>query len=296
MLPQISQECIDIYTVGQNKLVAYANYLVFGRPEYFNGDLTFKANSYIKILANDIIIYLTFIFKLFDLLNEEEDPTIVKGPINSTTFSYSFDQNPGDGPSPLNQYNVDFTFVRSEDGNVKLTFELTLSQKKDDSDKFELLSKQFFTLDEDQITDFQTGFVELCFKVFSYPLYVNDLIWMFVEKTPITFLENLTNTKREIFKQIISLKQSSVSQSHVLANCVVRHRDIIISFKKWHTLNNLIEEVTAEETETEPKRKKIDEETNAIDCEKMPILITDISRELNTPPITDESTVVMPFL
>ena len=164
LLPEINSLNLDIFTVGDYKLCCYVNCLVLGVPTYKNSNLCFAADSYLKISEHHFLRYFNF-FDTTLQLTEQFKP---EGKNIETALI---------AQSDLVNNCVTYIFTENEQNQAKIVINC----------KFTV--KVTFSFDFEELYRFFVGFRNLCFKVYCYPIFVEEFLFYALRKTDITFFQ-----------------------------------------------------------------------------------------------------------
>lgn len=220
---EINSEYIDIYTINQNKLVAYPFGLIFGTPIIEDFQLKFKPNSYIKILHFEFVDYL----KLFQLLinffcmnssEKEEIQTLNDNKYlqNHIIVAHGF-------PLPsINQKDIYVTYCNLvTHPTINVTIGANLPQKVE------------FKFTQTDIYLLMQGFNYLFFQVYCYQENINIYIKQFIDtEKETTFEQLLLNQDIPSISELLIKYQIPKKVHFRLCQTIIRHAKELLHWNK----------------------------------------------------------------
>lgn len=252
MLPEINKQFLDIFTVGDKKLCVYEDCLVLGKPTFVNFQLTFQSESYLKISEHHFLRYFDFFHKVLEITKTLSDSaknkeTLLISSIDSTD---SIDNN-----------CVTFCCQEKEESKEKEKSEFTyiITSK--------YLTKNTFTFDQEELYRFFIGFRNLCFKVYCYPVHLEEIIISTLKLKPIEYFDEFYKT--DCLVGYYSDQVLGIYEYTLLKTILKRHQHLLSKIK--FSFDFFLDEVIVESqpgVPNEPEKK--DQETDLITPHKKP--------------------------
>ena len=212
---EISDSFIDIHTIGNFKLCCYSHCLVFGKPIYEDFQLKFASNTYLKIYSHQYFRYFDFFNNVLQITKEiEESKENVELSIVSPLLSLATNC---------------VTYIYQTKENEETT--VLIQSKYEENIRFIL------TLEE--VHEFFLGFRNLCFKLFCYPIKIEEQIFRILHSESFTFLKNI-NKEDNITMQCSN--EFTKNEMVLLQQVLLRHHTLLLKIKC--SLDNFSDEVT----------------------------------------------------
>lgn len=222
--PYYCENYIDIFSVSNFKLAIYPQYIVFGQPIFDIGSqkVKFHCHTSLKIQEHCIDNWLNFLRKVsFDFI---EDKT-------TTGQQVIYTERPIEEENINNlqkQKNCHFYEIKNSENTPNLkavTFSSTY-----------LTTPVHFTLDSLEFLQlcqaFSTGF----FKIYCYTPTQNLCINNFVETENSAYIMECSLYEVFLHLRAQTLLPLSVSECIRTAELIIRHKDILIKWKKLSIL------------------------------------------------------------
>lgn len=222
---EISENYLDLYSIGPNKLICYTFGLIFGKPVFKDYNLTFETDSYIKILHFEFEDYIDFFLILIAYLSKSSEEKAQIQTENKNTYlkehvivSHSLEHC----SVKQNIAYVCYANVIETLNSNSVILELCVN----------LPQKLKFSLNECEIYSLLFGFQALFFKVFCYKSDIYYNIKLFIDQQTIEQLERILNNSK--INDIICLLPLELNQTlkFTLYELIIRHKTDIISWKK----------------------------------------------------------------
>ena len=196
MSSKISESFIDIQTVGDFKLCCYSNCLVFGKPIYENFHLRFASDTYIKIFSHQYFRYFDFFSNVLQITKEvqESEENVENSISNSVLYVYQTKEN------------VQTKVLIQAKYKNKITFILNL----------------------EEIFQFFIGFRNICFKVFTYPIKIEEFIFRMLHSHDLTYLKNII---KQEYVTLHCLDEFNKNETVLLLQVILRHHTLLLKIK-----------------------------------------------------------------
>lgn len=223
--PNITEDFLDIVSIGCYKLVCYSFGLVLGIPYFVDYKLTFKTNKYLKITEFEFSEYFEFLLLLVDYLylnvqerTEFQEKHEQKYLQNHIIVSHNPENH---NIEQTNDYICYCQIIENpQSGNFKLILNVNLPQKIS------------FILDECQIYNFICGFETLFFKVYCYNVDVYRSVRLFINQFTADEICNIVqnSSQQDIYQLLISTTNPNLRI--IVSEVINRHKKDLISWKK----------------------------------------------------------------
>ena len=251
MFPKISDLYLDIWTIGTYKLCCYPNCLVFGKPVFENFELKFEANSYLQIKEHHFFRYFQFFNKVLqinktikqvpnlaesstsDQINKTSEQLSASEQLSTSeqlSISEQLEQNSTQVSTTVNELDYDkedaIICLKDIDSNC-VTYILNRNSTILIQSKYD--TKLCFLLDLEELFQFFKGFYSLCFKVYCYPINIEECLFCFIRNETLSFLENVCETQIITFP--VLGKPLSEREVAFLGNLLRRHHKLLLKIK-----------------------------------------------------------------
>lgn len=171
MFPVIDKPFLDIYTVSDYKLCVYSNCLIFGEPTLINYQLTFQANNYLKISEHHFLRFFDF---FHNILQATQTVSLIEKNKEYQLISLN---------DSITENCVTYFYEETEDSTEP---KIIIVAK--------YLTKLKFTFNTEEFYRFYLGFRNLCFKVYCYPIHIEEIIFNILKLKTIEYLEEFFET------------------------------------------------------------------------------------------------------
>ncbi len=224
--PEITEDFLDIVSIGCYKLVCYSFGLVLGIPHFVDYKLTFQTNTYLKITEFEFSEYFQFLQVLVDYLylNVQDRIKLQQKYQQKYLQDHIIVSHNPDNPY-IEQTNDYVCYCRisenAQSGNFKLILNINLPEK---------LS---FNLDECQIYNFICGFETLFFKVYCYNVDIYRSVRIFVNQFhegEIYHLVDNNTSSQDIYHLLVSTTNPTLRV--ILSEVIYRHKKDLYLWKK----------------------------------------------------------------
>ena len=225
LYPEISQNFIDIYSLGCYKLVCYSFGLILGIPVFKNYNLTFEENNYLKINEFEFSEYFDFLLLIVDYLylNLEERAKLQLKNQHQYLQDHIIVSHLAENAS-INQTSDFVCYSKitenAQSGSIKLLLNINLPKKLT------------FTLDECQIYNFICGFEALFFKVYCYQSDIYSNVRIFVNQFSIAELTDIVNNSSQQDIHFLLVTILNPMQRIIVSEVINRHKKDLLPWKK----------------------------------------------------------------
>jgi hypothetical protein len=221
--PYFCENYIDIFCVSHYKLAVYPLYLVFGRPifDINSQKVKFPSQTSLKIQENCLSEWLYALHTI--TVNFFEDQNLI-----GQKVIYS--------DTPIEEEN------KEDLENRKQCFFYEIKHSEDASDLKIRISSTYsaapvhFLLDSSEILEFVQAFSAIFFKLYCYSPTQNLCIENFVKTENSGFILECTLYEVFLHLRAQALLPLSVSECMRTAELIIRHKEIIIKWKKLAVL------------------------------------------------------------
>jgi len=217
MLPDISEPFLDIFTVGEYKLCCFTSYLILGKPTNENHHLKFLSNSYLKINEHQYLSYFKFFSKVLQFkeiltADEKNKETFIVNKTSSLDF---------------NCVTYIFTEIENELPTIQIIY------------KYE--TKISFQFDFEEFYRFFVGFRNLCFKIYCYPLHIEECIFTMLKNEPFEYIEEICTRKTVDLRILSCSKVLTPNDYSYIITILNRHQSLLCAIK-W-SMNHCFDEL-----------------------------------------------------
>ena len=226
----LTEEYLDIATVGVYKLICYSSFLAFGKPTINQLQLQLNKNAYFLIKEHHFGEY----FEFFESIVQSLVPSTETTKDEQTKLIAAKDVETKQ-TKLIAAKGVETKLISATE-SLETNCVTYIIKETGPNGQIEINSKYnvnlTFVLDFEEAYAFMIGFRNMCFKIYCYPIDIQELVFFILKTDKSDLFSNESRNNLEIFNYLNSYYSGfSVHQIYFISNIIQRHQKLLLAIK-----------------------------------------------------------------